>query len=89
MRWTQDNKQPKAGSSEQPLTVTAREAARLLGISERHLWTMLHDGRLGPQPMRFGRAVRWNRAEIEAWLSAGAPSRDDWQSSRNVKRDTA
>lgn len=61
------------------LAWNALELAKQLGISERHLWAMLAEGRLGPQPLAFGRAKRWNVAEVQAWLAAGAPTRDVWQ----------
>ena len=56
----------------------AKEAAQLLGISERHLWALNSSGRL-PQPVRLGRSVRWRRQELLAWLEAGCPSRDRWE----------
>jgi excisionase family DNA binding protein len=65
--------------SEASLLITARETAKVLGVSPRHLWTMLHNGRLGPSPVRLGRALRFNRLEIEAWLAAGAPARQQWR----------
>lgn len=61
------------------LAISAPELAQSLGISERHLWAMHADGRLGPIPVSLGRAKRWYVAEVEAWLSAGAPPRAQWQ----------
>jgi excisionase family DNA binding protein len=58
--------------------LTADEAADLLGISVRHLWACLASGRLGPQPIAFGRAKRWRKEELLAWIAAGAPPRDQW-----------
>lgn len=63
------------------LAVTAAEFAKLLDISERHLWAQHAAGKI-PRPLRFGRAVRWNRAELQAWLDAGAPARDQWEARR-------
>lgn len=68
-------------SSNDRLVLTARELAMLLGISERHLWSMNRNGRLGPEPIRFGKVARWTRSSIEAWLEAGAPPRDQWRGS--------
>ena len=59
------------------LALRAKAAARLLGISERHLWALHSSGRL-PTPVRLGRSVRWRRDELLAWLEAGCPSRDVW-----------
>ncbi len=60
------------------LAIPASEVAKLLGISQRHLWNLSTTGRL-PRPDRLGRSVRWNRAELEAWLAAGGPTRDKWE----------
>ena len=60
------------------LAVPASEVAKLLNVSERHVWAMTSSGRL-PRPIRLGRRVLWSRAEIAAWLEAGAPTRDRWE----------
>ena len=60
------------------LALPAPDAAKLLGISERHFWSMHSTGRLGPRPIALGRAKRWRVDELRAWLAAGAPSRDKW-----------
>jgi predicted DNA-binding transcriptional regulator AlpA len=61
--------------------IPAREAAALLGISERHLWTLDATGRV-PRPVRLGRAVRWSSAELRDWLAAGGPDREAWEARR-------
>ncbi len=58
--------------------MSAADVAKALQISERHLWTLHSSGRL-PQPMRFGRAVRWSADELRKWLAAGAPGRAEWE----------
>ena len=63
------------------LALPAGEVAKLLGISERHLWALNSSGRL-PRPVRLGRAVRWNLAELRAWLEAGCPERSRWEVTR-------
>lgn len=52
------------------------ELAEFLGISTATVRRMDADGRL-PRPVRFNRAVRWDRWTIEEWLADGAPPRDD------------
>lgn len=64
------------------LALAAPALAKLLDISERHLWASHAAGRI-PRPLRLGRSTRWNRAEIQAWLDAGAPARDRWEQMRN------
>ena len=67
------------------LALTAEEVAELLGISRAHVFRLQSSGRL-PSPIRLGRAVRWPRTTLEAWLEAGAPDRDEWESSATDKR---
>ncbi|HOX40186.1 MAG TPA: helix-turn-helix domain-containing protein [Candidatus Brocadiia bacterium] len=60
------------------ILLTAKEAAALLHVSERHLWGLHNDGRLGPIPRRLGRCIRWSRRELEQWADSGCPCRKDW-----------
>lgn len=65
-----------------PLLLKAEDAAAYLGISYRHFRTLHSAGKL-PAPVRLGNAVRWNRDELERWVSAGVPARDAWETMRN------
>jgi len=60
------------------LVLSAAEVAKLLGISERHLWACHASGKLGPRPIALGRSKRWRVDELHAWVAAGAPARDRW-----------
>jgi excisionase family DNA binding protein len=60
------------------LGLSAAEAAALLGVSESHFYSLHRTGRLGPLPVRMGRAVRWSRKELVDWFEAGSPSRSRW-----------
>ena len=68
-----------AATQAPPLAVNAAEAARLLGIGKSLFYSMLATERFGPRPVRLGRAVRFSRIEIEAWIAAGAPPRARWE----------
>ncbi len=48
------------------LLVTSREAAKLLSISERTLWSLAHSGEL--KVLRIGRSVRYAVADIEEYI---------------------
>ena len=61
-----------------PLMLTADEFAATLRISRAHFWRLESEGKL-PAPVRLGRAVRWDRRVVEAWLDAGAPPRQQWE----------
>ena len=60
------------------LLIPDRAAAALCGIS-RATWHRLRAaGKIGPQPVRLGRALRWRTAEVTAWVEAGAPDARTW-----------
>lgn len=48
------------------LLVPPREAAELLSVSERTLWTLTHIGRI--PALRFGRLVRYDVVALREWL---------------------
>jgi len=41
------------------------------------------DGKL-PRPLKIGGAVRWRLDEIRAWLAAGCPNRQEWETTCRV-----
>jgi len=49
------------------LALRPREAAALLGISGRTLWSWTKDGLL--PHIKIGRTLRYPRAALEAWLA--------------------
>jgi excisionase family DNA binding protein len=50
-----------------PLLVDRREAARLLSLSERTIFTLTKSGQLPSK--RIGRNVRYSLGDLVAWLS--------------------
>jgi predicted DNA-binding transcriptional regulator AlpA len=61
------------------------EAARLCGIG-RATWHRLRAaGKVGPQAVRLGRAVRYRRNEVEAWAAAGCPDAPTWAAMRDME----
>jgi len=66
------------------LALSAEEVAEALGISRAHVFRLASSGRL-PSSFRLGRAVRWDRATLEAWLAAGAPPRERWEELRSER----
>jgi excisionase family DNA binding protein len=72
---------PSRHTAEPPaLLIDARELARLLAVSLRHVHRMLAAGEL-PDPVRLGRALRWRRVDIEAFVDAGCDM-TRWQAAR-------
>ncbi len=51
----------------EPLLLTVRQAAKVLSISERTLWTLTANKEI--PPVRFGRSVRYDPADLRAWIS--------------------
>jgi excisionase family DNA binding protein len=49
-----------------PLLVDSREAARLLGVSERTLWTLKDSGQV--RAINIGRSVRYPVSELERYI---------------------
>lgn len=68
-----------------PLAVGAAQLGKLLGLGLRTVRSMDAAGRL-PRPIRLGSSVRWRFAEIEAWVVAGAPNRDEWEARELASR---
>jgi predicted DNA-binding transcriptional regulator AlpA len=64
--------------NDQPLLITDVQAAALAGIA-RSTWHVLRSaGKIGPPAIRLGRAVRYRRADVEAWITAGCPDSQTW-----------
>ena len=59
------------------LLISDREAAFLCRCSRSH-WHTLRAADKVPPSVKLGRAVRWRRAEIEAWIAAGCPDGPTW-----------
>lgn len=57
---------------DQELLIDSREAAKLLKVSSRTLWSMQKEGRM-PAPIRIGRVVRWSYEALKRWVEAGCP----------------
>ncbi|RMH23666.1 MAG: DNA-binding protein [Planctomycetota bacterium] len=49
--------------------LTYRQAAKVLGVTERTVWTLVHDGAL--PAVRFGRSVRIDPADLRAFIERG------------------
>ena len=67
---------PQANNGE-TLLLDAGAVARQLSVSPKTVRRLDEGGKL-PSPLRIGRLLRWRRAELEAWVVAGMPARDEW-----------
>ena len=73
-----DGSRQRAEEQIPALTVNAKQASAMLNVSVRQLWRLNSTGRV-PRPIRLGHCVRWRRAELEAFVQAGAPTREKWE----------
>jgi excisionase family DNA binding protein len=56
----------------EPLLLTVRQAAKVLSISERTLFTLTQDGQI--PAVRFGRSVRYDPVDLRAWINSAKKS---------------
>ena len=73
----------QASGHVQPALLDVLMVAALLGVS-RSFVRKLHDSGQIPRPVRLGRVVRWRHDEVLAWIDAGCPSRDRWETRRGL-----
>ncbi len=62
----------------EPLLVDAIRAGGLCDLCERS-WRKLDRTARVPRPVRVGRRKLWVVAELRAWVAAGCPSRERWE----------
>jgi excisionase family DNA binding protein len=74
----------EAETTPEPLLVDAQGVAAMLGIGRTHLYALNSSGRL-PLPIRLGRRTLWRRDELTAWVAAGCPARDRWQTMKGAR----
>jgi len=52
-----------------PLLLSPREAAQMLAISPRKLWSLTHAEKAIPF-VKCGRLIRYSPADLQAWIDA-------------------
>lgn len=50
--------------------LSVREVAELCGVSQRTIFRLSDAGKM-PKPIRLNTSVRWNREEVELWITSG------------------
>ena len=63
----------------EPLAMSLTDTAITTGFTVPGFHNMLKQGKIGPKPARIGRCLRFEVAEVRAWLRAGCPARNRWQ----------
>jgi predicted DNA-binding transcriptional regulator AlpA len=69
----------------EPAVFTLAELARYLNRGSSSIYRDLALGII-PSPVKIGGRQMWRRVEIDAWLDAGCPSRDEWEARRTAER---
>ena len=61
-----------------PLLLTAKQAASMCGKSLR-TWRTWDAAGWIPRPVRIGRSTLWRLDELQEWVAAGCPRREEWE----------
>jgi excisionase family DNA binding protein len=64
-----------------PMLIDAKQIARLLGISKRHLARLVHDGEF-PRPLRLGTSSRWSASDYNDYVTRLRERQDNKRRSR-------
>lgn len=66
-------------SEDKGLLIDTKQVAKFLKVSARTIYQMDKDGRMPAAIRIWGRNVRWNFEELQAWVNAGCPERSEWK----------
>ena len=64
--------QTRTEQTVEPMLLTVRQAAKVLSVSERTLFTLTQDGQI--RAVRFGRSVRYDPADLRRWIESAKDS---------------
>jgi predicted DNA-binding transcriptional regulator AlpA len=79
---------PTAPAPLEPLLVSSRQAAALVGISVAS-WHRLRAAGKTPLPLRLSGSVRYRTEDLRLWVSLGCPDRktfESYKAARNAKK---
>jgi len=63
-----------------PLLIDFKSVCALLSIGQTHFFNLREAGKFPIRPIRLGRAVRYDRRQVEQWIGAGCPA--NWEGGR-------
>jgi predicted DNA-binding transcriptional regulator AlpA len=66
-----------------PQLVTLADIGAMIRISRSKIYDLKSSGQL-PRCIKIGRSVRWRLRDIEAWINAGCPSQERFESLRKA-----
>ncbi len=64
------------------ILVGTEELAKMLSVSQRHIYRMRADNRI-PKPINFGRCVRWVLSDIHLFIQMGCPSQKEFETRKS------
>ena len=62
----------------EPITVSPKQAAELLGLSLSSFYAACSSGAIGPQGQKIGKRRLFSVKELKEWCAAGMPPRRVW-----------
>lgn len=65
------------------MLIGAKAAAKMCGVS-LSTWRKLNSMGKIPEGIRLGRRLLWNRLELERWVDAHCPSREEWRALEKI-----
>jgi len=69
-----------------PLLLDAAACAALCNVSRATWFSWQASGQIPAPCLSKGNVRRWSVAEIQAWIQAGTPSRDRWETVKGRPR---
>ena len=64
--------------NENPLLLTIDDAAKLLGLHRRTVYTLISGGKL-PRSYKLGGRRVFRRADLETWIDLGLPAQERFE----------
>jgi len=68
---------PNATSLDQPLLVSIKVVAKILGLSEQSVRRHDKQGKI-PSSLIIGGSRKWAIGDLRRWIRVGCPPREDW-----------
>ena len=65
-------------STVEPALLTAEQAWTMCNLSKAAWYKHRSAGKI-PDAVKIGGALRWRRAELEDWITAGCPNKARWE----------
>jgi excisionase family DNA binding protein len=71
-----------AADADEAVLIDVVQAAKMLSVNRSTVFKLTSVGKF-PRPVKLGRATRWPKEELLAWIKAGCPSREKWDAMRD------